>query len=70
MNGQNPTIHQLNRNLGNAFSDDEGATNRPEALYRGFGNGVVASDLKADGNLRNWHIRHVLKKILKEFRDE
>ena len=56
--------------LGNGFADDSGNTVVPPELAAGYGKGKVASNINTDGFLRNWHLAHVLKKIVKEFRDE
>lgn len=57
--------------LGDDFSNDSGeAVAIPEELRAGYLNGVSASNVKADGYLRNWHLTHVLKKILREYRVE
>ena len=58
--------------LGNGLTDSAGnpISQPPGELTDGYINGKNASNIKADGYLRNWHLAHVLKKILKEFRDE
>jgi len=57
--------------LGNGFTDSQGRTLlQPPELISGYNKGKQASNIKGDGYLRNWHLAHVLKKVIKEFRDE
>jgi hypothetical protein len=57
--------------LGNAYTTDGGESELiPKAFSDGYQDGRDASKIKADGYLRNWHLTHVLKKILKQYRGD
>ncbi|MBL1294098.1 MAG: hypothetical protein COB61_009520, partial [Thiotrichales bacterium] len=54
---------------GNLFiSEGLSETRIPTQLANGFASGLLATDIKESGYLRNWHMSPLLQGILQEFR--
>jgi hypothetical protein len=60
---------QVTEKQKNAFTDADGnIVAIPKKLKAGYDNGKNSANIKDDGHLRNWHLTHLLKKTLKEYR--